>query len=132
MNGFRIELGEIEQVALDCSDNVGEACSVVSRQGTDSAQQLVLYIVPRLGSAENADADADTKDESVGAWQEVYDAIYDDEDEGMYAGWTDSFTGQKLAHMDEWLENTLSSIFFVLEALGRSARLLNVFEVSGC
>jgi len=102
IRGHRIELGEIES-ALASHPSVRQ-CAVVARDDSATGKKLVAYVVGDGGSGGDPEEDS--------RWQSTWDETWRAEDNGEFAGWNSSYTGQPIpeAEMREWMDHTAERI----------------------
>ncbi len=107
IRGFRVETAEIEAVLRE-HPGVSEA-AVIARQDAHGVQRLAGYVVP-------AGADADTRQsrelEHESEWREVYEALYRDSGDELFAAWSSSYDDAPipLVEMAEWREGSVARI----------------------
>jgi amino acid adenylation domain-containing protein len=110
IRGQRIEPGEVE-AALGAHPGLRAAAAAV--RTVEGEAQLVAWVVPREGGADDARWEAD----HVARWRELYDNTYanapEDADGSFHiVGWNSSYTGEPIPaeEMREWRDATVRRI----------------------
>ena len=109
IRGFRIEPGEIEAV-LKSHERVQEALVTLHKQADH--EQLLAYVISRVDSAEQAQAQAS----HIFHWQQLYESTYGEGSASCgdfnLLGWNSSYTGKPIPaeEMRLWVDETVAHL----------------------